>query len=182
MSHATKTTANALPLLVLAGCLLVGFSWWRSQSAAAEATEAQKLLSECRTLAGRIEASRGGSTVAEESRRTEDELAREIDAWRRSVGIKQADLLRIEPLAPRRVDNTSYIEQGARVQIRRLTLPQLASFADHVENRSGQLNAKLLLGDLRLTAPRVAEAAGGDESWQGEFALTYFVYSPKSSR
>lgn len=179
MSGSRSASELLLPLATLAAGLLCLFCWWRSHAASAEAHQAKRQLVECRQLAARIEAARGGPTLAEENRRTEDELARQIEAWCRASGIAASEILRIEPITPGRVDNTSYLEQGARVQLRRLTLAQLAGFA----SRLAESEVKLSIGKLRLTAPRTeADSAAGAEAWGGEFDLTYFVYAPKSSR
>jgi hypothetical protein len=150
---------------------------WRAQTLAGHVRSAQVTLEESKKLAGRIVAQRDAPETATAARRSEEELSQRIESWSRGAGIDARQLVRIDPLSPRRVGDTDYLVEGADIELAEVTLPQLAMLASAVA-RDDQ---RLTVSQLRLTTPRSSTAKDTtEETWRVELALTYLRYSPKS--
>lgn len=175
---------GVMPVLLVLASMAAAGCWWNAYSANTAAEEATRLLAECQRLATRIEASRGGATLAQETQEPQDDLAQQIEAWARRAGISAASITQIVPIPPRRLGQSSYLESGATVDLRGVTLSQLAQF----EQQMSAAATRVVLEAAHLTAPRGNAEAGGNapanrlETWRAEISLTYLVYSPKSRR
>lgn len=131
-------------------------------------------------LAHQIEQLRSKPDQATLESHSERALARAIEQSASEVGIVQTRIARIEPQAARRAGDSSYMEHATLVQLESVTLKQIA----HLVERLRQLDAslgQLHITTLRIDAPYQQDAGSQSaESWNIEFTLTYFVYSPKS--
>lgn len=158
--------------------LAAGAFGWQARRTATDAAAAERTLAECRQLATEIRALDDGPAKAELAQRPVEELTQLVETWAKQVGIEADNLLRVEPHAPRRVGDTDYLEQGAKVELRDVSLLQLAQFADCVASAEDQLRVT----DLRLTAPRQESIEhSGEETWQAELVLASLVYAPRSA-
>lgn len=161
--------ATALGTLVAMG--------WRAYTLTERVRVAEATLLESKRLASRIVAQRDAPETATAARQSEEELSQRVESWSRGAGIDARQLVRIDPLSPRRVGDTDYLVEGADIEMAEVTLPQLALLAATVARE----DKRLTLSQVRLTTPRTAEAKeAAEETWRVELALTYLRYSPKS--
>ena len=101
---------------------------WQSSRTEAGAAAAERSLADCRQLARQIRAAQAGPQKAELAQRPVEELSQLVESWTKQVGIEAERLVRVEPHVPRRVGDTDYLEHGAKVELRDVTLLQLTSF------------------------------------------------------
>lgn len=111
---------------------------------------------------------------------SERALARAIEQSASEAGITQEHITRIEPQTPRRAGDTSYMEHATIIGLEGVTLPQLAHLATNLRQLDASLG-QLHVTTIRVDTPYQQPVEGqAPESWNLEFTLTYFVYSPKN--
>lgn len=113
---------------------------------------------------------------------SERALARAVERCASQAQIEQEQIARIEPQPPRRLGDTPYMEHATVVQLESVALNQLAALAATLRNLDASMG-QLHLTTLRIDAPYQHETISDKlkaETWNVEFTLTYFVYSPKS--
>ena len=107
-------------------------------------------------------------------------LAKAIEQSASEVGIASTHIARIEPQAERRAGDSTYMEHATLVQLETVTLKQLAQLANRLRQLDASLG-QLHITMLRIDAPYQQSAdSQSAETWNIEFTLTYFVYSPKN--
>jgi len=147
------------------------FSFWSLEAARDRAVQATRDAALCQHLAERIVALQSKPTIAGSAALAQDNLSRRIEAAVRGAGVAGDDLASIEPDPSVRVGDTAYLEKPTTVQLREVTLQQLARLLCQLTQDGGELRIK----SLRLTAPPEEQTGN---LWSVEFALTYLIYSP----
>jgi len=150
-------------------------SGWHYRQAVQSAASAAANYQQCQALAARIHSLRDRPTQATLVARTSGEWAGPIEAAAREAGLAPAQILRIEPQAPRRLADTDYEEQTAVVELEAATIPQVIRFLHAVTSPAQQLGAR----SLRLATPQRAATAESAELWTAEVTLNSFVFAPK---
>lgn len=165
---------------VLAVGLLVACAWsYFDRTRAGRGLRADtENLAACQHAAGQIERLRQQKQRALLKSKPTDELNRKVDDWARQAQIDPQRLVRIEPQAPRRVGDSQYLEQVTELEVVGATLPMLIRLAQLAE----QAEEGIKLTSLRISPPRSSsESTDESETWNAELALTYLIYSPKST-
>lgn len=163
-------------LIALAAAWL-GFSEWRLIAATGRRAAAIESLERCRELSARIVIERQNPETAAADSQAEEELSQQVESWAAHAGLGASSVERIDPIAPRRLNDTDYVVEGADIELGEARLDQLARLAASVERD----DPRLAISSLRISAPR-GEAADRDERWRVELALTYLRHAPKSGR
>ena len=123
------------------------------------------------------------------------EIAERIAAARREIGLPEAVLREVQPSPAVRIGTSDYLQRSTRLDLRGVTLAELAAFVAAVEDES----ASLVASAVHLTTPRrrvvaAAEPAGPSasngggpaiaadspdaERWNAELTLTQTIVSP----
>ncbi len=180
---------SILSSLLLAGGLWVGHDHYANQVARYD--ELRGELERSFTRAARIEQLRKQPDRVMRHSQTRRAMAERIERSASESGIPASQIVRIDPQAARRAEDTPYMEHATLVQLEEVTLRQLAKLASRFHSGDASFQ-NLHITSLRITAPyRTAGARGGTEkkttqnnnleSWNMELTLTWFVYSPKNS-
>ncbi len=134
-------------------------------------------VNECRRLVESITAMRHQPILAGIQRRSSEELSERIDRFGKQANFASNSIQSIDPLTPIRVGETAYKEQTTQIELRDVTLPQLAHFLRLLTEE----DLELRLSSLRLSAPQIgASTSIESETWRAELTLTYLIFSPKS--
>jgi hypothetical protein len=164
----------AVLLTALALAAFDGWSWLRMSSAQDAAQRAAGETQVCQEMAQRIIDLERRPAVASSRQLGGSEVAQRIESAAHSAGMGTDSLLRIAPDAPRRLGDSSYLEQPTQILLRRVTLAQLAVFLhDVVADVQG-----LEVRGVRLSVPHEQESAG---VWTVELTLADLLYSPKAN-
>lgn len=142
---------------------------WRGEQRALANRDATN-LTEVKLLAERIEAMRAEPAVAATEDLELKELGGRLEAAAGKARFPQGAIEGVLPRSARRFGDTAYLEKPTEIDIRGVTLTQLAAFLHHVANDAG-----LTVRDLRLRTPR------GDaptNTWNADATLTYLLYAP----
>jgi hypothetical protein len=174
-----KRRLTMLLALVAALVGLTAWSFWQMQSCQASMEDAFENLQVCHGLIERLEILRARPQQAALSAEPTTNLTKRIEQAAATAKLATNAIIRIDPQTASRLDDSSYQTQPTRVELRDITLPQLAKFL----NALVSLDAGLEVSALQLTAPR-HETDGNSESeqWSAEVVLTYLVFSPKVRR
>ncbi len=158
---------------MMAGLLALAALWSYQQMEARKlsAQQAQADLVDCRSLAGKIRQSRAVPCLATSKEPAASESIAQIEQAVRSAGIAPNSLDRITPEMPRRVGDTAYKEKPTQVQLRKVSLRQVAALAYNLRIADVALNT----GSVRLSAPRDDDTT---DLWNAELVLTYLIYDP----
>ncbi|WP_442483032.1 hypothetical protein [Aeoliella sp. SH292] len=149
--------------------------WYRWTMENRLATELENLIA-CQKAARQILELRQQKQRALLKTKPSEELNRKIAAWAQEAGIEAKGIARIEPQEARRVGDSQYLEQVTELEVLSVPLASVIRFAQLAE----QSDDSPKLTDLRLSPPRIT-AEDQAEVWNAEVALTYLIYSPKSS-
>lgn len=156
---------------------LVAFCYLRFRVSQESAHAAALNVSVCRSLVERIEALRQRPVLAGSQGRSSDELSERIDRLGKQANFAGSSIQSIDPQTSIRVGDTAYKEQSTHVELRDVTLPQLAHFLRLLLEEDSQVR----LSSVRLSAPRTdAPPSFASETWRAEVTLTYLIFSPKS--
>lgn len=153
--------------------LVVSGTAWHARRVAAHQSRLD--LERCRQLAAEIRALRAAPHTALAARQSEQQLLLAIERAAQEAEIPDAELLRITPQRARRLGRSAQVQQPTSVEIRQLTLGQLARFLAAPSLAATGLEAT----SIRLAAPRVPPGASETEKWTCESILTYLVFSPE---
>jgi hypothetical protein len=170
-----KTLAWVIGLTLV---VALAASGWRYQRQKQAALEAQGNLAACQQLAARILELRHQPTLAVSQSRSSGEIDRQIEAAAAAVGLEGRQIVRIEPQPLRRLGQTAYEEQPTRVELSRVTLPQLVGLVDRLTSPETGLDVHHLT--LRTPHQESTESAAG-EAWGAELTLTYLLFRPQTS-
>ncbi|MCA9214545.1 MAG: hypothetical protein KDB27_15845 [Planctomycetales bacterium] len=146
-------------------------------SSKSSALAAAQNLEACRELTNRIMGLRNEASSASLRQQSSSELTSKLESAAASSGIRSSDLIRINPQQPRRAGKTAYLQEVTEVDLRRVTLQQLARF---LLSAVGEDSA-MYVSSIRINAPRNSDA-NGQETWDAEVSLTRLVFSPQSAR
>jgi hypothetical protein len=169
-----------LTLLIFYVCLvcLVIFCYRHLHASEKAARTAALNVSECRRLVERIGALRHQPVLAGIQRRSSEELSERIDRIGKQANFASSSIQSIDPQTPTRVGETAYKGQTTQIELRDVTLPQLAHFLRLLTEEDSELR----MSSIRLSAPQIgASASIESETWRAELTLTYLIFSPKSS-
>jgi hypothetical protein len=164
---------SVVALSLVAAC--ASSVWYRWTMENRLATERENLLA-CQTAARQILDLRQQKQRALLKTKPSEELNRKIAAWAQEAGIEAKGIARIEPQEARRVGDSQYLEQVTELEVLSAPLASVIRLAQLAE----QSEDSPKLTDLRLSPPRIT-AEDQAEVWNAEVALTYLIYSPKSS-
>lgn len=171
--------STLLTTVILVG--MVGVCAWSyfHRGAAANRLETDlDNLAVCQHTAEKISHLRQQKQRAQLQTKPTSELNRKIETWAGEVGIEPKRLARVEPQEPRRVGDTQYLEQVTELELMGVTLEQVVRLAQLAEGSDEGMK----FNSLRISPPRSAAPAEGEpEMWNAEVALTYLIYSPKST-
>jgi hypothetical protein len=137
-------------------------------------------LEQSTALAEQIALLRNKPDRAAAQSRSEQALAESIEKSAAAANVPQEKLARIEPQQPRRSGDSDYLEHATVVQLDGVTLAQLATTLTALR-ASGAGHEQLRVSTLRIAAPYQTAESQGEEPWNVELTLSYFVYSPKTS-
>lgn len=140
---------------------------YRKRDAAQKAAED---LVVCKDLAHAVESLRDEPTVASTEDMGIQELGKRIESASQQAKLNGASLEGVFPQPARRVGDSPYLYKPTTLVLRRVSLPQLATYLFYLTTDSG-----LNVHDLRLRTPR-GEAAS--DVWDAETTLTYLIYAP----
>jgi hypothetical protein len=147
------------------------FSIWNLDAARDRSVHAIQDAALCQHLADRIIALQSKPAIAGSAALAQDNLSRRIEAAVRGAGVAGEDLASIEPDPPVRAGDSPYLEKPTSVQLRNVSLQQLARLLCQLAADGSGLRIK----SLRLTAPPEEQTGN---LWSVEFTLTYLIYSP----
>jgi type II secretory pathway component PulM len=163
-----KSVLAGLLLVLLAGAAFWSLDWM-SQCRQGAAQAAADLL-QSRALAAGIAALASRPTVAASQPISANDLGRKIQASAGQAGLGESAIREISPQPQRRVGDSAYVQKPTAMNIRGVTLTQLATFLYHLTLEPG-----LTVSELRLRAPRGEAAA---DAWDAEVTVSCVVYSP----
>ena len=110
------------------------------------------------------------------------DIAKAIEQSAAKASISAHQISSIEPQAPSRKGDTVYLEHATVVKLDDVTLTSLATLTNELLKSSASIG-QLRITSLRVDAPYRNRPQGNDkELWNIEFTLTYYVYSPTSSK
>jgi hypothetical protein len=162
-----------LCLLLLAGLAAADlWIWFELTSARSSAVAATSNRAYCQQLATRIRGLREAPAVAQSQAIAASELVRRIERAMASAELAPDRLGSVLPEAPKRVEDSPYVERPTNLQIRSVSLRQLVSFLHAVTSDSG-----LRITSIRLAEPREETAV---DAWNADVTVSYWVYSPKA--
>lgn len=160
-------------VVLAAACVLLAL---RAGATADRLQSERDSLAECKRIVSKISAAKLAPETASGTQQPEEELSRRIESWAKQAGVGPRQMIRIDPVSPRRAGDSDYLVQGHEVELASLSLPHLAQFAAVVRRD----DARLRVSRLRLSPSRTPGSES--EGWQAEIALTYLLHSPKSPR
>jgi hypothetical protein len=160
-------------IAVLVGALATLDVWGYCTMTAARqrAIRANQDAETCNQLAARILTLESKPAIAAGKEQAQQELSRRIELAARSIGIAGDNLASIEPDPAIRIADTAYLEKPTTVQLREITLSQLAGLLCELSGDGTGLRIK----SLRLTCP--PQKQDGD-LWSAEFTVIYLIYAP----
>jgi hypothetical protein len=146
------------------------------------ALDGARNLTTCELLDERIGALENSPRQAALGAATGAELTRRVEQAASRASIPPENLIRVDPQAGRRIEDTEYVEQPTFLEIRQATFEQLAVFLSEVTASAEALR----ISAIRLTAPRggtsVAVDTAAPETWDAEITLTILVFAPLTRR
>jgi len=132
-------------------------------------------LESCMRLASQIGVLRAAPMHASLQRQSSQDLALQIDRAAQIAQIAGSAIVRINPQASRRVEDSAILEQPTCVEIRQISLEQLVKFLGELSSSESGLQAT----SIRLTAPRASAGDQQCETWSVEVVLTHLIFSPE---
>ena len=179
-----------LAALPLAAVLLAATAFQERQRAASERRSLAESVVETQRLAATLRRLEAASTPSAAAAASPDEISNRVQAAQTAAGIDEVALREVQNPEPTRVGRTDFVQRATRIELREVTLPQVAAFAIALEDDAAGLVARR----LRLTTPRSQSATGGvrrstptppdgqavdaDERWNAELTLTQTIRSP----
>ncbi len=158
---------------VLVACVCVaGFRWHDKRSSALAAT---RNLHACRQLERQINVLREAPRNASLQVQSFQDLAVKIELAAQVAEIPESSIVSITPQQGRRVGESSHVEHPTDLELRGVSLKQLALFLRELSSDECGLHATM----VRVSAPRTGGTEEGDEIWAIEMVLTYLLFSPK---
>ena len=169
-----NTSRRMILWLSLLGLLLMLACGWSYAQLAAAREGKLAVEADCREgqrLAGELRQMQSQPALASGAERQAEELARQIEAANQKAGIDPRNLISIRPEPAQRVGESVYKAKPTQVQLKNVTLQQLAGFLYALTGPGSQLAAP----SLRVTAPREADTL---ETWTAEVTVSYLLYDP----
>jgi hypothetical protein len=162
-------------LVALSVLILNAWSYWSMDESRSQARRAQVDAALCQKLSQEILELQRKPAIAGTREQATEELAARVELAARQSGISGDNLASIAPDAAVRVGDSDYLEKATSVQLRAVTLNQLAGLFGEISTE-GSLRVK----SLRLTAPPQDSSVGHGptELWSAEFSIAYLIYSP----
>jgi hypothetical protein len=176
MNEAPKK--SVVVLLVAAGVLFVADGWAGWQWANCQHALAIMRLETADSLAlyQKIDSLRQAPVKVEVSARTGDALAKLVESAAQEAGLPTDRIVHVAPAEPRRLGDSPYLEQITAVELRAVTLRQLAEFSLSV----GKKDPQIAIPNLALRMPPGdANPNSGRELWNVQLTLTAHVFAPK---
>lgn len=158
---------------LLVGCVF--FTGLRCHEKRSSAVAAVLNLHSCHQLERRINVLREAPKNASLQIQSFQDLAVKIERAAQVAEIPEASIVSITPQQGRRMGESSHVEHPTDVELRGISLKQLASFLRELSSAESGLHATM----LRVSAPRTGEARENSETWAVELVLTYLLFSPK---
>lgn len=159
-------------LALFVGLLLGGLRCVSRREGARVAAEG---LAACRKLGDQIAVLKRIPTHASLESRGRQDMALAIQRAAQLAHIPDLSIVRVTPLAGRRLGKSAYLEQPTTVELQQVSLEQLVRFLRELSNPEQGLTAT----SLRLTAPRTPGEDRESETWSVEVILTHLVFSPE---
>ena len=163
---------------LLALLAFLGMIWSLSQVrlAGRSLVEYQTGLQECQRMKTEIAQlstqPRLASLAVDSPEKTIDRVTQSIF----KASIDENALISVVPSEAVRIGSTDYQQRETELEFRKLTLLQLASFYNALQNEEG-----LYLSDLILSAEDASTSASSrTENWDMRLTLTQLIYSPTS--
>jgi hypothetical protein len=155
---------------------LDGWSYWSMDRSRSEAQRAQTDAALCQKLSNDILELQKKPAIAGTREQATEELAARIESAAKQSGIGADSLASIAPEPAVRVGDSDYLEKATSVQLREVTLNQLAGLFGEISSEGSGLQIK----SLRLTAPPqdLSTEHKSSELWSAEFSIAYLIYSP----
>lgn len=165
-------------LLGLGASLLVAFDlwaaaqWWKLQETVQLSTEG---LQRATRLAAEIHALRAKPRQVDETARTGESLAQQIEAAATQAGLSHDRVVHVAPGAPRRLPDSAYLEQATQIELRDVTLAQLIQLSLLVSSSPSGCVPALT---VRVPPQIKTEDGGTVETWNAQVTLTTYQYEP----
>ncbi|QDU44554.1 hypothetical protein Mal52_30380 [Symmachiella dynata] len=165
-------------VITLFATVALGDLWmaWTCATAIADADAAEAQLEDCAMLAAQIKGLRTAPVVVEEDVRTSASFNHLCEMAATEIGLKTESIVEIAPHAPRRINDSPYLEQVTDVELRQVTLRQLIEFALAIHRLDAGLHASSIA--VRIP-PGEEELEKKIEMWNVQLALTTYIYEPK---
>jgi hypothetical protein len=160
------------------GALLLADAWlgWNWLQGREELQADCEQLISCDALGERIAKLRGAPAKVEETARTSAVLAKLIESAAQQAGIAADRIVHVAPAEPRRIGDTTYLEQTTALELRAVTLRQLIELTLRIRRVAPQLNFPSVA--IR-TPPGDPNSASSSELWNVQLTLTAHVFAPK---
>jgi hypothetical protein len=176
MNEARK---NSMVLLLLAAgvlCVADGWAGWQWASCQQELAMFRQENSDSEALGRQIDGLRQAPVKVEESARTGDALAKLVEMAAQEAGLPTDRIVHVAPAEPRRIGDSPYLEQTTAVELRAVTLRQLAEFSVSLSKKESRTSIPNVA--LRMP-PGDANSNPGREFWNVQLTLTAHVFAPK---
>jgi hypothetical protein len=163
----------ALLMILTFGLLAAnGYGGWALMQARSNADIAIADAARCRSLSNQIVALKTKPTIAGTREQAQEELTARIEAAAKIFGITGDNLASITPEPAQRLADSVYLEKPTTIQLRQVTLAQVAGLLCRLATDGTGLRIK----SLRLSAP---PQSGNTDVWSAETTITYLIYSPQ---
>jgi hypothetical protein len=156
---------------------IIAWSYAEFRSAYAGALAADRQAAECEMLADEIKGLRELAPASAAGPPSSTEFAKRLEELLRSPPLTGAQLVRIDPQPPKRANDSAYAERTTHLEVRQVTLRQLALLVDFVRRSAPECR----IGRLRLQGPPRETSTQGAEMWGVEMTLTAWEYAPKTT-
>jgi len=163
-----------------AALLILAFTWtgWsllQLLDTRAAAQVAAGDLADCLRWEGEITRLRTQPATATDRTLQKTELAAPIEKAAHEAGIPSGRLMLINPEQAQRLDETDYKKIPWRVDLKNVTLKQVAQMVHAITTGPAGLD----LESIRLTAPSRDATEG---TWSAELVFVYLVYEPYETK
>lgn len=175
MNAASKN--SVVVLLLAAGGLFVADVWagWQWASGQQALAVVRQEIADSVALGQMIDSLRQAPVKVEESARTGDSLAKLVESAAQEAGLPSDRIVHVAPAEPRRIGDSPYLEQTTAVELRAVTLRQLAQFSIAL----GKKEPRITIPNVALRMPPGETNPNIQELWNVQLTLTAHVFAPK---
>lgn len=178
MSNPDQRRAWLFGAVALAGGVMVTLAFLELEGAKASAASATRNVDLCQQLARQIAQLNARPSRIAWRTQSSTELGRHIEEAAAAAEIPKAGLVRIDPQPARRIGESAYKEQPISLELRSVTVPQLARMLQTLQEAGGLETTALGLTTSRPTGG----ASPGPETWGAQVTLTNLVFAPTNKR